>query len=106
MKNTKLIEALNNCAMHCKYCADACLDEDHVKMMVNCIKTDIACAEICTTTAKLLAGNYEDVKSLVQVCLEICKKCAEECEQHDHQHCKDCAAACRSCEAACEAYLK
>ncbi len=28
MKSSKLIEALNNCVLHCNYCADACLDED------------------------------------------------------------------------------
>ncbi len=24
MKNSKLIDALNNCVAHCNYCADAC----------------------------------------------------------------------------------
>jgi len=105
MKNAKLIEALNNCVAHCNYCADACLDEDMVKMMVDCIRTDRACAEICSTTAKLLAANYTDVKAIVEACHKICVKCADECGKHDHQHCKDCAEACRKCADACKTYL-
>jgi len=31
MKNSKLIKALNNCASHCNYCADACPDADDIK---------------------------------------------------------------------------
>ena len=78
MKNSKLIEALNNCVAHCNYCADACLDADDIKMMVDCIRTDRACAEVCSATAKLLAANYSDAKGMVEYCHKTCKKCAEE----------------------------
>lgn len=105
MKNSNLIEALNNCIAHCNHCADACLDEDNIKMMVPCIRLDRACAEICRTTANLLAANFADVKSMIQVCMEICRKCAEECGKHDHDHCQKCAEACQKCADACEAYL-
>ncbi|MDT0641945.1 four-helix bundle copper-binding protein [Zunongwangia sp. F363] len=105
MKNEKLIKALNDCAAHCNYCADACLDEDNIQMMVDCIRTDRACAEICSATAKLLAANYSDVKEKVEYCHRICKKCADECAKHDAQHCKDCAEACKKCAEACEAFL-
>jgi len=105
MKNSKLIEALNNCVAHCNYCADACLDTDNIKMMVDCIRTDRACAEICSATAKLLASNYADVQGMVEYSRDICEKCAAECAKHDHQHCQDCAEACRKCAAACEEFL-
>ena len=49
MRNEKLISALGNCINHCNYCADACLDEDNVKMMVDCIRTDRVCAEVCSS---------------------------------------------------------
>ena len=105
MKNSQLIEALNNCVAHCNYCADACLDADDIKMMVDCIRTDRACAEVCSATAKLLATDYANAKGLVEYCKSICEKCADECAKHDHQHCKDCAEACRQCAEACEGYL-
>ncbi|CAM4275909.1 four-helix bundle copper-binding protein [Gillisia hiemivivida] len=104
MRNEKLIHALGNCINHCNYCADACLDEDNVKMMVDCIRVDRACAEACAALSQILATNYKDVQGLVDYCKQVCKSCAEECEKHDTQHCKDCAQACRECEKACEAY--
>ena len=105
MKNIKLIEALNNCITHCNYCAGACLREDDVNMMVECIRLDIACAEVCSTTVKLLAMESPFATEMVAKCMEICKQCADECGKHEHQHCKECSEACRKCAAACEAYL-
>ncbi len=107
MKNSKLIDALNNCVAHCNYCADACLDEKNIQMMVDCIRTDKVCAEVCSATAKILATSYEDVNDLIKYCHKLCIECAKECEKHKdhHQHCKECADACRKCAAACEEYL-
>ena len=101
MRNEKLIQALGNCINHCNYCADACLDEDNVKMMVKCIRTDRVCAEVCSSLAQLLATEYDNVQGLVEYCKQVCMDCANECGQHDHQHCKDCAEACRKCAEAC-----
>ena len=105
MKNEKLIHALGNCINHCNYCADACLDEEDVKMMVNCIRTDRVCAEVCSTLNQLLATEFRNVAPLVAYCAEICDTCAEECSKHEAQHCQDCAAACRTCAEECRAYV-
>ena len=104
MRNEKLIHALGNCINHCNYCADACLDEENVKMMVKCIRIDKVCAEACAALTQILATNYKDVQGLVDYCIKVCNTCADECEKHDHQHCKDCAKACRECAKACEQY--
>lgn len=105
MRNEKLIHALGNCINHCNYCADACLDEENLKMMVNCIRTDRACAAVCSALNQVLATGYKDVNGLVEECIKICNACADECENHDHDHCAACAKACRECAKACEAYL-
>ena len=104
MRNEKLISALGNCINHCNYCADACLGEENVKMMVDCIRIDRVCAEACAALNQILATGYKDVQGLVDYCKKVCKACAEECEKHDHQHCKDCAKACRECVEACESF--
>lgn len=105
MQNEKLIHALGNCINHCNYCADACLDEDNVKMMVDCIRTDRVCAEVCAALIQILATGYKDVDGLVQYCIKVCNACADECENHEHSHCKECAKACRDCVQACKEYL-
>lgn len=105
MRNEKLIHALGNCINHCNYCADACLDEDNVKMMVKCIRTDRVCAEVCAALNQVLATGYEDVQGLVEYCIQVCNACAKECSQHEHKHCQDCAEACKNCVEACETYL-
>ncbi len=104
MRNEKIIHALGNCINHCNYCADACLDEDDVKKMVDCIRTDRACAEACAALTQILATNYKNVSGLVEYCQKVCRECAEECEKHDSQHCQDCAKACRECEDACKTF--
>lgn len=99
-----MITALGNCINHCNYCADACLDEDNVKMMVDCIRLDKVCAEVCSTTNQVLVTNFKDVQGLLDYCIKICKACADECSKHETQHCKDCAKACMECVEACKQY--
>lgn len=104
MRNSELLKTLSNCINHCNYCADACLDEENVKEMIDCIRTDRACALVCSATADILATSYP-ARDLVSYCKELCEKCAEECNKHETEHCKDCARACEECARACEAYL-
>ena len=104
MKNQNLIKALNECVAACNHCTSACLEEEDVKMMVRCIQTDIVCAEICSTTAKVLAFDSSNSQEMVDLCGKICSECAAECEKLDMEHCRLCAEVCRKCEEACSAY--
>lgn len=104
MNHQKLLNSLSNCINHCNHCADACLDEENVKMMVPCIRKDRICASVCATLADVLTVKNADVKDLLNYCIKVCTQCADECEQHEHQHCKDCAKACRECAEACRQY--
>lgn len=105
MRNEKLIHALGNCINHCNYCADACLSEDNVAKMVDCIRTDRVCAEVCAALNQVLATGYKDVNDLVKYCIKVCEACAEECGKHDHDHCQECAKACNNCVSACKEFL-
>ncbi|MCW3090947.1 MAG: hypothetical protein JWP81_2016 [Ferruginibacter sp.] len=101
-KNSELIDALNNCAVECSHCAMACLEEEDVKMLTNCIRLDLDCAEICRTTATLLSRGSEHGNHLLKECAEVCKKCADECEKHRHmEHCEVCAEVCYKCAQEC-----
>ncbi|HYY09755.1 MAG TPA: four-helix bundle copper-binding protein [Kineosporiaceae bacterium] len=94
------IEAAHACAAACTACADACLAEDDVASMRTCIRRDLDCADIATTTASVLSRQVAMDLGLVRVVLEACavaaKRCAVECELHAdaHDHCRACAQAC------------
>lgn len=104
MKNQQIINTLYDCAAYCFNCADACLEEDDVKMMVRCIRLDKICGATCVATARALAvsTDREDLKGLINYCAEICDKCANECRKHQNDHCQACAEACKKCAEACK----
>ena len=101
--NDELIKKLDICIAACNFCAASCLKEEHLHMLTQCIRYDMDCAEVCRTTAILLARDSAHGKHLLKECIELCEACAAECEQHDHDHCKACAKACRGCAEACKA---
>ena len=102
-----VIVAAYRCAQACTAGADACLAEPGVASLVQCIRSDLDCASVCTATAETAsrrAGANEAVlRAQMEVCAEACRLCAEECEKHadKHAHCRLCAEACRSCQEAC-----
>ncbi|WP_101790663.1 four-helix bundle copper-binding protein [Nonomuraea indica] len=101
------IEECLRCAQACTACADACLSEDMVAELTKCIRTDLDCADICGTTARVLSRHtgYDAnlTRAVLEACAQACKACGDECERHSkqHEHCAVCAQACRDCERAC-----
>jgi len=101
------LEASAACATICSSCADACLAEESVADLRDCIRTDLDCADVCAATAALLSrrtgSDLEVVKAQLNACRTACAACADDCEQHAdmHEHCRLCAEACRRCEKAC-----
>ncbi|MDX6742344.1 four-helix bundle copper-binding protein [Actinocorallia sp. A-T 12471] len=102
------VSVLIDCAQACTACADACLSEPDVALLGKCIRTNLDCADICATTAKVLSRHtgYDANMSVAQLrsCAVACKTCADECAVHAdrHAHCRVCAEACRTCAATCE----
>lgn len=104
MNNQNLLQKLMQCAAACNNCADACLDEDNIKMMVACIRLDRDCAEICQTTASFMARSSNNAGGLIRLCADICRQCGQECQKHKSDHCQECARACFECAEACSQY--
>jgi hypothetical protein len=75
--------------------------------LTKCIRTNLDCADICTTTGAVLSrhtGYDANITSaILEACRVACASCATECEAHAdmHEHCRICAEACRRCEQAC-----
>jgi len=105
------IDATLDCAQACSTCASACLAGKSVADLRPCIRTDLACADICAATARVLSRQPIDdlatVRALLEAGVAVCAVCAEECESHAamHEHCRICAEACRRCEQACRDLL-
>ena len=104
-QNQTVLDALNRCVAACENCISGCLSEEHVGMMVNCIRFDRDCADVCALVARLVARGSEHAKHLMKECIEVCTKCANECAKHNDSHCQQCAAACKACAEACQQYL-
>jgi hypothetical protein len=110
-KLASAIDALIACAEACTACADACLSEDMVAELTTCIRTNLDCADICGTTARVLSrhtGYDANIsRTLLEACAAACKSCGDECGRHAdmHEHCRICAEACRACEQACRDLL-
>jgi hypothetical protein len=103
------VDACFECAKVCAVCADACLGEEMVADLTQCIRLDLDCADLCVATGALAArrtgGDVTLLRPVLEACALACARCAEECERHAsrHEHCRICAEVCRSCERACRA---
>jgi hypothetical protein len=101
------IDAAMVCAQTCTSCANSCLAEDDVAEMRRCIALCDVCADVCTTTLRLLSRPFKSdhvvVHRMLGTCVRTCSDSAEECERHGahHRHCAICAKACRACARAC-----
>jgi len=106
------VQATIECAQTCTACADACLSEDQLEQLRKCIRSDLDCADICGTTARVLSRHtgYDAniTRAQLQACIQACHSCGEECEAHagKHEHCRICAQTCRRCAEVCQSLLE
>ena len=105
-KKIELGHKLAECVQYCNYCLNSCLEEQDIKMMVNCIRLDRDCALICSTALQLVYKQGKFAKDILQLCIKACKACAEECGKFQHDHCKKCAEACKKCADACRSFMQ
>lgn len=100
-------EACFDCAQTCTACADACLGEEKIDELRQCIRLNLDCADVCLATAMLgtrrTGSDDKIVELMLAACAEACRVCGVECARHGmmHEHCRICADVCRSCEQAC-----
>lgn len=88
------------------------MSEQNVQDLTRCIRTDLDCADLCETTARILSRHTGHDANVTRAVLEACavagKACGDECARHgEHgmRHCEACAEACRQCEQACRDLL-
>ena len=97
------------CSVICTSCADACVAEEEVAEMRQCIRLTSDCADVCAMLARLgtrrTGTNEILLQEALQLCVTACDLCAEECERHDNDHCRRSAEMCRETSRDCKAAL-
>lgn len=97
------------CAAVARACADSCLGEPGVVDLLQCIRLDLDCADICWAfsgiASRCSGGDTPLVDVASQACEAACRRCAVECRKHAamHEHCRICAEVCTACADACHA---
>lgn len=76
MSYEECIKACQESLEACNNCFQACLGEDHVQMMVDCIKLDRECADICSYAVQAMTRNSPFVQEICTLCAKICEDCA------------------------------
>ena len=105
------VQATMQCAQSCTACADACLSEQQVDQLRKCIRSNLDCADICGTTARVLSrhtGHDANItRTQLEACIQACNSCGDQCAQHAnmHEHCRICAKECHRCAEACQLLL-
>lgn len=107
----RCIQECYDCAAACNLCADACLGEEKLQMLVQCIRLNNDCADACLATARMLSRlnqpDWNVLRHQVEAMAAACRACGDECSQHAdmHEHCRICAESCRRCEETCKQLL-
>src|SRR4051812_881684 len=95
--NPALIDAIDAayaCAQTCTSCADACLAEEMVAQLRQCIRLNLDCADVCAALATLgnrrTGSNEGVIRKMLDACITACHLCGEECQRHagKHEHCR------------------
>jgi hypothetical protein len=103
-KMKRCIQLCQDCHATCAQMIDHCLRlggryaaADHLLLLMDC-------AQMCTTTADIMARESSFHDRTCGLCSELCRLCAESCEQvaGDEQMVKQCAELCRRCAGSCE----
>lgn len=105
LERKKLVIKLAECLNACNTCFDACLNDNHVKIMTECIRLCRECSSICCNALVLIHDGSRFNRLVLNICILACQRCADECRKFAHPHCRECAEACDACRQACERYL-
>lgn len=92
------LKACVRCAHDCEQCVEACLKDENVDTLADCIRTNQDCAQLCWAASALIIRSSDFIVDLCHVCMKVCQRCAQECEKHNYW---ECAAICRECAEEC-----
>lgn len=95
-------EYLDECQACVRACVNCILRENRDQPQVASDRLELLwqCAQVCRTSASLIATNEKGARAFATVCSSMCCECAQACEAVDDECFRHCAKACLSCAAA------
>ncbi len=91
------------CAMACEQSITHCLCKGGKQAAPVHIHLLSDCADLCRTSATMMARSSRFYARHCALCADVCKACEESCEQFgDDAQMRACADACRACHEACQ----
>ena len=70
------IKECSTCEAACVSCADACLSEEGLQDLVDCVRVNLDCADLCGVTVRLLSRHTRGESRVLQDALPACEHCA------------------------------
>ena len=95
------IDRCHGCEETCLQTVNHCLELGGKHAEAAHIRTLLACAAICETSANVMSFGSEHHARVCEVCAEICDACAKDCDQFDDETMRHCADTCRRCAESC-----
>ncbi len=97
------LRSCNECSVACTTCADACLAQANSDLQIR-TRLLLDCADICRTTANILARrsgtDWHIVRLQLETTAQATRSCAQPWERHrENSLCADFVEACRNTEA-------
>jgi hypothetical protein len=79
---------------HCLVAGGEHVEQDHVRIMMDCI-------DICQTAADSMTRLSPAYAALCAACASVCEACADSCDTLENETMRQLAAVCRACAASC-----
>ena len=102
-------QEMHDCINQCWTCRDECqklffnhclpeggkhVEEDHAKVMMDCI-------QLCQAAADFMTRQSPLHSSVCSACADVCDACADSCERIGGEEMEHCAQSCRDCAELC-----
>lgn len=101
------IDRCRRCEESCLGSVPHCLEKGGAHAEAGRIRLLLACAEICSTSARFRMLDAEQHQRTCEVCAEVCEECARDCASFsDDDMMQQCADACRRCAESCRQMTK
>ncbi len=105
MHHTNVLNTVQDCEATCEHMITHLLmhsQDIHLRILQLQLLRD--CADICTLTAKYLAGHSTFAKITANLCASICETCGNECAKFPDPESQKCAQICLHCARECRVF--